>query len=280
MKDKDSSWNWVDDEFYKTFKQKINRYLEIEKPYLEFNWGLSQPSINEKVFDGNFEIIYEGDFRLGYQSEQKNEYDLTILDYSNNYFFIGHTASNLIGKKEIKNDVIEARAWKIGFMSSDGYGYRISEQVGLLFYHSLGLQWTKVDFLNIDATRLSQVDAVETYSDYFHFGEQWESGIKLKLFDFLSINGNYERQVIYPRHMFWYWSLSKMIEGVANGLLDSFTRSVMKSSPWALPIVNIILKSGLSYGIYELKKNKMNWPFETVSPLMYENFKVGISLNF
>ncbi|MEM4260938.1 MAG: hypothetical protein QXG00_06890 [Candidatus Woesearchaeota archaeon] len=278
-KDKDTSYNSKDDDFFKPFKKKVTRYLEIQKPYTEANWGISNPSINKDVFDGTFESIYEADFRLGYQSKWNNEYDSSIIDYTNHYFFLAHSSSDLISKKDLHNN-IEARAWKLGFMNTDGYGYKISGQTNLIFYHSLGLQWTKVDFLNIDRTKFSQVDAVETYNDYFHFGEQWESGIKLQLFNFLSLNANYERQIIYPRHMFWYWTMGKMIEGVGYGLLESFTQSVMKSSTWALPVVNFILKSGLSYGIYELKKDRMNWPFETVSPLMYDNFKVGISFNY
>lgn len=277
--DQDTSWYWKDDNFFKPFKKKVANYFDIEKPYIEVSWGISNPSINKDKFDGKFESIYEADFRLGYYYKNNNEYDSSILDYSNNYFFIGHTSSNIFNKKELNNN-IEAWAWKLGFMAGDGYGYKISKDINLIFYHSLGLQWTKVDFLNSDTSNFSQIDARQTYSDYFHFGEQWESGIKLQLFKFLSINANYERQVVYPRYMFWYWSMEKMIDAVGYGLIESFTYSIMKSSSWALPVMNFILKSGLSYGIYELKKVKMNWPFETVSPLMYDNFKIGLSINF
>lgn len=275
--DQDTSWRWKEDNFFKPFRNKVAKYFEIDKPYIEASWGISNPSINK--FLGKFESIYEADFRLGYYSKNYNEYDSSLLDFSNNYFFIAHSSSNIFNKKELNNN-IEAWAWKLGFMSGDGYGYKISEDINLIFYHSLGLQWSKVDFLNLDTSNFSQLDAHQTYSDYFHFGEQWESGIKLQIFKFLSINSSYERQVVYPRHMFWYWSLEKMIDAVGYGLIEGFTYSIMKSSPWALPVMNFILKSGLSYGIYELKKIKMNWPFETVSPLMYDNFKIGFSINF
>jgi len=36
----------------------------------------------------------------------------------------------------------------------------------------------------------------------------------------------------------------------------------------------------LSYGIYELKQDKMNWPFETVPPLAFSQFKIGVSFVF
>jgi hypothetical protein len=44
--------------------------------------------------------------------------------------------------------------------------------------------------------------------------------------------------------------------------------------------VNFVLKTGFSYGFYELRKTKMNWPFNSVSPLMYESWKVGMSFEF
>ena len=63
-------------------------------------------------------------------------------------------------------------------------------------------------------------------------------------------------------------------------MIDHFSKEVLKASPIAGPIVNFLLKNALSYGSFELRKKYMNWPFETVSPLMFENFKIGLSFVF
>jgi hypothetical protein len=54
----------------------------------------------------------------------------------------------------------------------------------------------------------------------------------------------------------------------------------MDRSPYAGPIVHFVLKNALSYGFYELRKKHMNWPVQTVAPLMYENYKVGLTFAF
>jgi hypothetical protein len=40
------------------------------------------------------------------------------------------------------------------------------------------------------------------------------------------------------------------------------------------------LKGAYQYAFYTLTKDKMNWPFNTESPLTYENFKFGVTLTF
>ncbi|HAW08262.1 MAG TPA: hypothetical protein DCW42_03700 [Bacteroidetes bacterium] len=63
-------------------------------------------------------------------------------------------------------------------------------------------------------------------------------------------------------------------------MVDSFVKRVRGYSPWATPIVNFVLKNGLSYGLYELRRSKMNWPFNSASPYVFETFKVGMSYKF
>jgi hypothetical protein len=63
-------------------------------------------------------------------------------------------------------------------------------------------------------------------------------------------------------------------------LLDKFIDEIFESSPSAAPVVNFMLKSALTYGMYELRKDKMNWPFNSDSPLTYDQFKFGLTFIF
>jgi hypothetical protein len=54
----------------------------------------------------------------------------------------------------------------------------------------------------------------------------------------------------------------------------------MDSSPVAGPIMNFLLKGGYSYAFYKLKSEKMNWPFNTETPLTYETIKFGLTFSF
>jgi hypothetical protein len=76
------------------------------------------------------------------------------------------------------------------------------------------------------------------------------------------------------------WAGSAIIELAAQGMLDYFIKRIGKSSPAALPIVNVLLKGALSYGLYELRQEKMNWPFPSAPPMSYDQWKVGLTFNF
>jgi hypothetical protein len=93
----------------------------------------------------------------------------------------------------------------------------------------------------------------------------------------MSIDASYERSIIFPRHLFWKWTGSVLIEAAGQWAVDGFVDRVLDSAPYAAPIVSFVLKNALSYGMYELRHDKMNWPFDTVSPLAYDQFKVGLT---
>ena len=63
-------------------------------------------------------------------------------------------------------------------------------------------------------------------------------------------------------------------------MLDNFIDEVSDSSPYATPVVDFLLNNGLSYAFFTLKKDRMNWPFETEAPLTYETIKLGITITF
>jgi hypothetical protein len=62
--------------------------------------------------------------------------------------------------------------------------------------------------------------------------------------------------------------------------LDSFVRRIARSTPEAAPIVNLLLKGGLAYGLYEGRRNNMNWPFSTEPPIVEDTFKFGLTFMF
>jgi hypothetical protein len=94
------------------------------------------------------------------------------------------------------------------------------------------------------------------------------------------LDAGYERSIVFQRHLFWKWAGSGLIEAAAQGLLDGFIYKIFKSSPAAGPIVNFLLKNALAYGIYELRQEKMNWPFNSEAPIAFDQFKFGVSVVF
>jgi len=95
-----------------------------------------------------------------------------------------------------------------------------------------------------------------------------------------ALDGGYEISSVFPRHLFWKHLGSFVIEQVGVGLLEQFIDEVMYSSPAAGPVVNFLLKNGFLFAFSQLKKEKMNWPFDSTSPLTHENFKFGVQFTF
>jgi hypothetical protein len=127
----------------------------------------------------------------------------------------------------------------------------------------------------VDNERIKQL-----YDESFRFGSSYETGVRVQATSLIALEGGYERSIVFERHLFWKWAGSGIIELAANGLLDVFIKEVFKSSPSAGPIVFFVLKSALGYGLYELRQDKMNWPFPSAPPIAMDNIKFGVTLTF
>lgn len=248
-------------------------------PYIELSYGLSQTA--NKTFDFKFNDLGLAEARFGYRDlfEGEEEY---LLEMNESYLYLSMI------KKDFTSASLQNGRWngeflRFGFGSSDGLGYKFGA-VGILPYHSSSFGWTslrKADFQGVRAAVVTPDDEYLAWvGDGFRFGRTIEGGVKFELASTVSLNASYEAAVIYPRHLFWYWAGSSIIEEAGMGIVSHFTNKIEHSSPSAGPIVNFILKNAYSYAFYLLKKDRMNWPFETEAPMTIETFKVGITFTF
>jgi hypothetical protein len=106
------------------------------------------------------------------------------------------------------------------------------------------------------------------------------AGVDLRLGMF-TVNAAYTWDQVYPRHLFWKWAGTSVIEGIASGLVDAFVKAIGNSSPKAVPVMNFVLRNGLAYGFKSLRKSNMTWPFGAdTPPLNIETFSVGATVSF
>ena len=179
------------------------------------------------------------------------------------------------------NGTMTTELWRFGFADETSYGYKFGEgNAGLyLGAGSSPLTWGTVNVQQVGADSVQMAELLRL-DDGLRFGEQMNADIDVRFAEPVSLMVRYDWTQIYPRHMFWYWGLSLMIEGVSKGLLSAFINSIGNSSPAALPIMNFILQNGLSMGFKALRMNKMNWPFDTEAPLNVMSYSVGVSVHF
>jgi hypothetical protein len=164
----------------------------------------------------------------------------------------------------------------------EGLGYRLSESgkgLALILSHASGIHWSKLDIKDrlsdpADSSRMAHFDG------HTRFGQMMEAGIKLRLAPIVMLDFGFERSIIFPYHRFWKWAGSAALEIAVDEGLDGFIRAVRRSTPAAAPIVGFLLRNGASFGIYELRKKKMNYPFKTAAPLVSDCFKAGVTFTF
>lgn len=270
--DSDSE-DWVDFEF--DWEDEATEFRFHGSPTIALSFGQSQ--VNLENFSGSFSKPNYPEVKLGYTSLHESKYSEDILKYRFNNIFLGNsftkTNSANSSSKDIRTDM-----WRFGFGWASGYGYDLG-QSSIIPYHSTSMAWSRVQFKD-ELQNPSDAAFAERFNEAFRFGSGAESGVRFNIIPLISLDLSYERSIIFERHMFWKWAGSGIIEAATQGMLDHFIKKIGKSSPAALPIVSFILKSALSYGIYELRQEKMNWPFKSAAPLAYDQFKVGMTFNF
>ncbi|MFP4367988.1 MAG: hypothetical protein ACLFR2_00250 [Candidatus Kapaibacterium sp.] len=258
--------------------------IKFDRPVIELNYAITQNDIYEN-FGSKFSEDGLAEIRLGF----KDKYQLDTLNPIFKFNFGGLLLSNITNKMAVEsadNREIKVDMWRLGFFSNDGFGYGVRSSVALNLYHGGSIFWTSFDYKGLpDGSLTTPADSadklrLERYSEGIRYADSFEAGMNIVIANSVSINAAYERGVLYERYIFWYWAGNVLIEEIAHALTDSFINEIRKASPMAVPVVNFVLKNALSYGIYELKKSKMNWPFNSASPYMINNFKLGVQVLF
>ncbi len=275
--DKDWEWHWDEMDDWEDWVADYG--FKKLRPAISLQYGLA--NMNRTDIQSQFVDPALFELKLGYVKERDAWDTDYILKQSYRYLYLSNESNKLAGK-EAAGTEIESDMWRFGFGWSSGFGYKIGESSAIIPYYSYTLNWSNIDFKNTDvlADTSKDVQILNLYDESFRFGTSSEGGVRVKLINNLMLDAGYERSIVFQRHLFWKWAGSALIEVAAQGLLDSFINEVFKSSPAAGPVVNFLLKNALAYGLYELRQDKMNWPFPSEPPIAYDQFKFGMTFVF
>jgi hypothetical protein len=264
--DSDSTWDW------ENFDDRVIDYTFRGAPTITLNYGLSKMSIDK--FKDDFADPNLIEVKLGYTTQHLSKKCDDIVKYNYRYLFLSNISTDLANVSE-SNPKLETNMWRFGLGRSSGYGYQVG-QSAIIPYYTYSFEWSRIDFKETPA---DSVDRAKTnlYHESFRFGTSAEGGIRINIIPQITIEAGYERSAVFQRHLFWKWAGSALLEAAGQWGIDSFVREIMKSTPMAVPVVNFLLKNALSYGVYELRKEKMNWPFKSEAPVSYDQFKFGLT---
>ena len=266
-KDKNRDYYFFDDD-----------YLYKSKPTVDISYGYSKLTLkNSGITFSNSGMV---DLKLGYTFLAPSRFNKRIIKYETNFLYGAQISPNLYSSKNLNYG--NGRTWSFGAGTAKGYGYGIGKSSAIILYNSNSFFWTKYD--DGIATELflsnGQYNTINDYKGTFRFGTGTEAGILIPTARWLNLQLQFDRTLVFPRHLVWKQFGIMLIEGASQAIIDTFIKSIMKSSPFAGPIMNFVLKNALSYGIYELRRDKMNWPFQSTQPMLFDTFKGGFSLMF
>jgi hypothetical protein len=262
---------WDKDYFYKS------------RPTIDITYGASNISLKNSGFTFSDAGLFEA--KLGYTYLSKSVYSKNISRFKSNYLFGSMIKSDLAPEKNSGN----IKTFRFGFGNSNGYGYMLGKKSSLVLYNLNSFTWTRFDDglfwielfgIGENAAHVEYMQKIGAFDESIRFGTSTEAGIIIPIAGFVNLQAQYERTVVFPRHLFWKHLGSAIIEGIGQTAIDGFVQAIMKSSPMAGPIINFVLKNAFAYGIYELRREKMNWPFNSAEPLMFESFKAGFTFTF
>lgn len=278
--DWDNNWSWEDDNF---MDFEFNGRPTMELLYLSSEFGL-------KSIDSKFNQAGAAGIRLGYSSLR--EYDQYVIRYKNGFIFLSNFSKDFRSNEE---DAIKLNAelWRFGFGTMTGYGYKFGGSA-IVPYQTNSLVWTRMDFPEsftdpVGIPRdpdpnhdefIKQSETLKLFDESFRFGTMTEAGIRVQVIPLLSFNAGFERSLVYPRFMVWKSLGSQVIEWAGLGAADFFVHEVLDSSPAAGPIINFLLKNAVTFGMYQLRRDKMAWPFDTDAPLTIDSWKFGLTFAF
>ncbi len=282
----DENWNdeeWLNWKDYDWFNWEFHG-----RPFIEVNYGIG--GADHKKLKSKFADIGSLELKLGYAS-RSTFYAEDIIQFREKYFFGSRFRADF-KSSSVKIDEMRSDLWRFGFAKREGYAYKLNN-ISIMPYNSSGFVWSRIEMIDYPAKfylltnplmslddAVNDTDILNRFHDAYRFGTVNEGGIKFDISSTVSFNVSYEAAVIFPRHLFWKHLGSMIIEEGAKHLLGNFIDEVSDSSPYATPIVDFLLNNGLSYAFFTLKKDRMNWPFETEAPLTYETIKFGITVTF
>lgn len=168
-----------------------------------------------------------------------------------------------------------------GLFFSSGYSYmRAPKEPSLTLLHDGGLVWTSLSMKKLPLASPDSA-ALAPFSDNFRFGNQTGFSLRYNVTDAITLDASYERTLMYNGFSFFSWIGSTALEGIAQGVLTGMViGSMEEKSPSSVAVANLILRSALSFAIYELRRGSQYFPFGGNNPLCFDVVRVGMSFNF
>lgn len=260
------------------------------QPFIKISAGIATPTYKGHTFENldhfkavlgfskyDNEVVKDKDKNIKGTLREYSAYGLLIESYDyNSNMLTEKTTSPLTG------------FYKFGYSTSDGLGYILGENADIILGQETSFGWQSMNYnyeqMNAAEILLSgeskESNLKRRYNDDVRFSQSFETFVKVRPFENLSVDFAYQRDLIFPRYMTWHAMASGITEGIVGQISNYFVKKVKKASPYAAPVVNFVLQNTISYVFTELRKENMNWPISGEKPLIINSMNFGINYHF
>lgn len=256
--------------------------VSVKKPYLDVYYGKAQLSRQGMTGEISNTDIYGIAIGVKKEKEHKESDEVIIQDKNGISLTLGE-AKNLQQGDSLFQGVSLTKTnaldfWSLGFINGMGYGYQWGSSTLMLTVED-NISWTSI---NPRTYSLMQGPAdwqnIMDFDGTMRLSSSMTSSLEFRVSNTLSLTGGYTWNQVMPRHLFWYWMGSEIIEGLAGNAVDRLIENFTEMSPKSQPVMHFVLKSAVLYGMKEMRRKYMNWPFETASPLNITYWNIGVGL--
>lgn len=168
--------------------------------------------------------------------------------------------------------------WSLGFVMGKGYGYDWGDATLMLTVED-NFSWTSISPRSFDKSQTpNDWQYIMDFDGPMRYGSSMTSSMEIRVSNTFSLTGGYTWNQVMPRHMVWYWMGSEFMELFTTVSIDKLMEKYIDISPKSQPVMHFILKSAALYGMKELRRKYMNWPFETASPMNITYWNIGVGL--
>ena len=251
-------------------------------PYVDVLYGESQIQRNGMSGDISNVTIYGISLGLKKEKGHKESNDIVVQDKNGLTFSLGRAPETGQSDSTYWNIPVGSsntlEFWSLGTVNGTGYGYTFGDNVLMLNVED-NATWNSIDPRSFARSQTpADWQYMRDMDGTMRLGSSMTSSIECRISNTLTLNGGYTWNQVLPRHMFWYWLGSEAIEGLAGAAIDNVISNFGNISPKSIPVMHFILKSALLYGMKEIRRTHMNWPFETVTPMNITYWNIGVGL--
>lgn len=232
----------------------------VNSPRLDFMYGPSNKITQGKYNIRNFEENYITQIDYGFFRIDPSLTKNNIFYHSSENVFFGNSSSHFKIFDKLDN-TITTDMYRFGGAYSNGFGFGDIDNNELYFIHKSGFIWNIIDIEPFNGTE-NEFELLNPLDNKTKFGNFYSTGFRFNAYDnFLFVGMEYDETIIYTDFKFFPWFGSYLIENVSQRWADLFLPEILEYFGELTPIVYHLYKTSISFILYSLRSEGMNWPF-------------------